>query len=440
MRILFVTPYPPSRIRVRGYGFLTELKREHEVTVMTQCASEQELVDAESLRHLGCEVIVVQESKRYAAIRSGRALFGNDPLQVAYARSAHFARSVQDLCSQRTFDVVHVEHLRGIASMEHLARTHPLVWDAVDCISLLCKQTIVAGPSFSVRMVARLEHERTQSYEARLLGLLRNVVVTSERDRQAMIEIYNKRAGDLLGDDGVWGVWGAWRAWDGGVGDVADVSVLPNGVDLEYFHPGQQEMSRFNVVFSGKMSYHANVATALYLYQQIMPLIWQQLPEARLTIVGSKPPKAVQLLARDPRVEVTGYVQDMRPYIQRAAVMVSPMVYSVGIQNKVLEAMALGTPVVVAAQAAAALGARPGRDLLVAESAQGFADATLRLMHDAELHATLCVCGRRYVEEQHNWRVVTDRLVDIYKRAVANHEGRFQLPVARVKVGGIGRR
>lgn len=409
MRILFVTPYPPSRIRVRGYGFLAELQREHDVTVLTQCVSEQELADVEALRTQGHNVLVVLESKRQAALRSGRALFSNIPLQVAYARSALFARAIQDLCAKHAFDVVHVEHLRGIASMEQLVRSHALVWDAVDCISLLCKHTIVAGPSLRVRMVARLEQERTQRYEGRLLNQLQHVVVTSECDRQAMIELQRRQTVDLPGSNELFAV---------------DVSVLPNGVDLEYFHPVPQERRRFNIVFSGKMSYHANVATALYLYQQIMPLIWQQLPEATLTIVGSKPPKALQLLARDARVEVTGYVHDMRPYIRRAEVMISPMVYSVGIQNKVLEAMALGTPVVVAAQAAEALEAHPGRDLLVAGTAQEFANETLRLMRDAQLHATLVQRGRRYVEEHHNWHEVTGGLINIYRRAAAMHRER----------------
>jgi len=115
MRILFVTPYPPSRIRVRGYGFLTELQREHEVTVMTQCVSKQELVDADALRNQGFNVVVVQESKRQAALRSGRALLSTTPLQVAYARSSSFTRAIQKLTSQYTYDVVHVEHLRVIA-------------------------------------------------------------------------------------------------------------------------------------------------------------------------------------------------------------------------------------------------------------------------------------------------------------------------------------
>lgn len=408
MRILFVTPYPPSRIRVRSYGFLTQLRREHEVTIATQVASEQELTDVEALRTQGFAVVTTEESKRQAALRSGMALLGSLPLQVAYARSQHFTQVVQELWAQRTFDVIHVEHLRGIASMEPLAQAHPLVWDAVDCISLLSKQTMVGGPSLPVRTVALLEHKRTQRYEGRIVHMLPHILVTSERDRQAMIELRRTQTASVAGNDEE---------------AEATIRVLPNGVDLTYFSPLNQKRRRFNVVFSGKMSYHANVATALYLYRQIMPLLWQQQPETTLTIVGSKPPPSIQQLARDPRVEVTGYVDDLRPYVGRAQVMLSPMVYSVGIQNKVLEAMALGTPVVVAAQAAAALGTRPGRDLMVASSANEFAELTLRLMNDAELHATLSQCGRAYVEQQHDWRLITDRLVDVYQQAILTHTG-----------------
>ena len=419
MRILFVTPYPPSRIRVRGYGFLAHLRQEHEVTIVAQCASEQEQADVEKLRGQGFEVIVVQEPRVRSALRSGTALLNALPLQVAYARSARFAAVVEQLCTRRVFDVVHVEHLRGIASVEQLAQSRPLVWDAVDCISLLSKHTRTAGPSRSVRMIASLEYGRTSRYEARLLGQLSHTVVTSERDRQAMIELRRVQGNDLTSSDEVLG---------------SGISVLPNGVDLQYFSPMQVERRPQNVVFSGKMSYHANVATALYLHQQIMPLIWQQRPEATLTIVGSKPPKAIQALASDRRVEVTGYVDDLRSYVCRAEVMLSPMVYSVGIQNKVLEAMALGTPVVVAAQAAMALGTVAGRDLLVAESAQEFASATLRLMDDAELCAKLCRYGREYVEQQHDWQKVTQRLTQVYERAIVGHKKRVVGDVAALAV------
>lgn len=405
MRILFVTPHPPSRIRVRSYGFLEQLQRKHEVTIATQHATERELANVEALREQGFKVVAVQESKWQEALRSGLALFSSLPLQVAYARSARFMQTVQQLCAEGTFDVVHVEHLRGIASMEEIAHTYPLVWDAVDCISLLFKQTMQAGASLPVRAVAFLEHKRTQRFEAGLLSRLQHTVVTSERDRQALVSLL----GNATSSNGEQG---------------ACIDVLPNGVDLEYFRDTHQERRPFNLVFLGKMSYHANVAAALYLYRQIMPLIWKFRSEVTLTIVGSNPPKAIRRLADDRRVEVTGYVNDVRPYVQRAEVMLCPMIYSVGIQNKVLEAMAMGTPVVGAAQTAASLQALPGRDLLVAHSAQEFADVALSLMYDAKLRTALSQRGREYVERHHDWSTVTDRLVDIYQHAIAGRSAR----------------
>jgi sugar transferase (PEP-CTERM/EpsH1 system associated) len=407
MRILFVTPYPPSRIRVRGYELLRQLKRQHEVTIITQSASQQELADVEHLRTQGYEVVVVHESKRESMQHTALALFSAEPLQVAYARSQRFADAVQLLYTQHGFDVVHVEHLRGIASIERLARTLPLVWDAVDCISLLSKHTMMSGPGLVIRMVARLEYPRTQSYEANILNHCQRVVVTSTRDRQAMIELLRKHNGDATNSDDELG---------------ATIEVIPNGVDLDYFQPLEQERHRYNLVFSGKMSYHANVATALYLYHHIMPLIWRQRPEVTLTIVGSKPPTAIQCLARDARVKVTGYVDDMRSYVGRAEVMLSPMVYSVGIQNKVLEAMALGTPVVVDAQAASSLNAQSGRDLLVASTPQEFAAATLRLLDDAELRAAMGRSGRAYVEAHHNWHEMAQRISAVYQQVSASYD------------------
>ena len=403
MRILFVTPHPPSRIRVRSYGFLAQLKRAHSVTLVTPCVSQEEWADVAALREQGFEVFTVQESRHQAIGRSGLALFTSRPLQVAYAHSEHLALEVQRLCRERVFDVLHVEHLRGIASLEKFVSPYPVVWDAVDCISLLFKHAMIAGPSLAVRSVARLEYKRTGIYESHILNRFPYVVVTSARDQEAFMALKRPSTSGPAGNEEP---------------SSRSIDVVPNGVDLNYFHLEQQERRAFNIVFSGKMSYHANVATALYLSGQVMPLIWREQPEATLTIVGSGPTKAIQRLAADPRIEVTGYVEDLRPYVQRAQVMLSPMVYSVGIQNKVLEAMALGTPVVLAKQAAAALSAQHGRDLLVAETPREFAAFALRLMHDDGLRSSISQAGRAYVEQQHNWSVLTGRLTQLYEQAI----------------------
>ncbi len=411
MRILFVTPYPPSRIRVRSYGFLKHLQCEHEITIATQWATERELADVEALRTQGFKTIAVQETKSQETLRSGLAFFSSLPLQVAYARSWRFQQTVRQLYTEGAFDVVHVEHLRGIASLEGMARAYPLVWDAVDCISLLCEQTMKAGASMPVRTVAFIEHQRTRRYEASLLRQLRHAIVTSERDRQVMLGI----VGDETGRNG---------------GQEVRIDVLPNGVDLDYFRFLHHERRPYNIVFLGKMSYHANVATAVYLGREIMPLIWRHRPEATLTIVGSNPPSSVRDMEIDGRVEVTGYVDDIRPFVQHAGVMLCPMMYSVGIQNKVLEAMAMGTPTVVTSQIAASLKAHPEYDLLVAHTAQEFTDSALRVLHDSNLRAALSYRGREFVERHHNWSTVTDQLVDIYQQANIRKRGKRETPAS----------
>lgn len=130
--------------------------------------------------------------------------------------------------------------------------------------------------------------------------------------------------------------------------------------------------------------------------------------------MGKNPPQAICALAKDERVHVTGFVPDLRPYWARATVSVSPMQYSVGIQNKVLEAMATGTPVVASSQVCSALKVRDGTHLLVADDPTTFAERVLRLLDDVTLRREIAINGRDYVEERHDWRAIAGDLENIY--------------------------
>jgi glycosyltransferase involved in cell wall biosynthesis len=371
---------------------------------LVQIGSELEESHVETLRRQGYEVVVVRETRGSRVLRTALALPGSQPLQVACARSKRLLAEALRLCEQQHFDVVHVEHLRGIASVAELANSQPLVWDAVDCISSLYAQAAVAGPNLFTRLLCMLEYGRTRRYEASIQRRPLHIVTISEAERQALQH--------LSGHD-------------------TPIDIVPSGVDLDYFQPTGQKRRRYNIVFAGKMSYHANVAAGLYLHRAIMPLIWQRCPQATLTIAGSDPAPTLQRLAVDPRVEVTGYVDDIRSYIGRAHVMLSPLLYGVGLQNKVLEAMALGTPSVVSKRSAAALSACDGQDILVAEHAQEFATHALRLFQEPQLHASLESNGRRYVEQQHRWEVMTARLLNIYERAIETYAYRFSCSLSR---------
>ncbi len=368
------------------------------MVILAQVGSEQELKDAEVLECQGYEIISVRESRWRSMLHSGMALLSTYPLQAAYAHSSRLVDKARHLLASRHFDIVHVEHLRGMASMEALAAECSIVWDAVDCISQLWQKARDAKPDLKTTVIGLLEQRRTQLYERRLLEKVAHVLAISESDRQALAILRGRYTSDVTAS--------------------ARIDVVPNGVDLDYFTPTMEGYRPYSLVFSGKMSYHANIAAAHYLYRQIMPLIWQELPMVTLTIVGSKPPKSIQALQADARVSVTGYVDDIRPYIRRAHAMISPLVYSVGMQNKVVEAMALGTPTVISDQSAAALAVRSGYDTLVALDPQSFAEKAIDLLTNAALREAISVQGRKYVEERHDWRRITDRLVDIYRSVI----------------------
>ncbi len=401
MNILFVAPYPPSRIRSRSYGFIQHLRKGHNVTILSQVTTQQEWNDVEALRKQKYEVVTVTESRERSILRSGVALLGTYPIQAAYARSSRFLCVAQKLWSKRSFDVIHVEHLRGIASMEPLLEEYPLVWDAVDCLSMLWEQIERVSTNRAMQFFSSLERNRTEKYEIRLLNSSAPISTISPVDRDAMLSLLAKvHRKDRSSDIG------------------RSIEVLPNGIDTDYFFPTREKYRPYNIVFSGKMSYHANVAAVHYLYRQIMPLIWRKKSSVTLTIVGSKPPKSIRDLATDVRVEVTGYVDDIRPYIRCAHIMMSPMVYSVGLQNKVLEAMALGTPSVISLQSSRALQAKEDRDMLVAKSADEFACIALELMSNDSLRAAISMQGHIYVKQHHNWQIITEQLITMYHQLI----------------------
>ena len=397
MNILYVTPYVPSRIRTRPYHLIRALvDRGHRVTLVTASGtSVEEAEQADALRAWGVEVNRFPVPRIRSLANCVGALPSREPFQAVFSYHPAMAERVRQLTRAGGFDVVHIEHLRAarlVAAVEGV----PVVYDSVDTISLLFELAARSSPSLRSRLMTLLDLRRTRRYEAELLTRYDQVVITSQRDKEAL---------EALGD----------RYLDPGV-PRAPVTVVTNGVDLDYFRPLEDQGQRNDrlAIFTGKMSYHANEASALYFAQEVLPYIWAQDPEVRFQIVGKDPTETIQRLAADERIEVTGTVPDLRPYLGNAAVAVCPAPYAVGIQNKVLEAMAMAVPVVCTTAAAAGTEARPGEVFLVANAPETFAVGVLRVMSDPGLAARMAAAGRRYVERHHSWEASARQLVGIY--------------------------
>lgn len=406
MNILYVTPYVPSQIRTRPYNLIRALGRlGHEVTLLTVADPEDEPALAH-LRALGLPVEAVVVPRWRSWLNCLQALPTRDPLQAVYSYHPALAHSLRRYLRTDTFDLVHIEHLRA-ARLVHAVTGVPKVYDSVDCISLLFEQTAQTGPHWRARWLARLDLARSRRYEGWLLLQYDQAVISSARDREALLNL-------------------AQRYWPRS--RPAPVTVVTNGVDLDYFRPQPEVVrDRHTVVFTGKMSYHANIAGARYFVQEVLPLIWSQDPDVRFQIVGKDPPEEVRRLAHDPRIQVTGTVPDLRPYLAQAGVAVCPIQYAVGIQNKILEALALATPVVCTPAAAAGLAAGATTAVRVAEDGPIFAQAVLQLLRDPGLADRWGRAGYDYVVAHHSWEAAARRLAEVYTQAVAASRSREQV-------------
>lgn len=427
MRILYIVPYAPDLIRVRPYQLIRALAGlGHEVDLVTLWSSRQE---EEGLRQMALENGNIRiHARRLARWRPVwnclRALPSRMPLQAFFSFQPDLVSEVGNLLRECSFDIVHVEHLRGSVyglkvrrllsrrdnDLGRRQRRIPVVWDSVDCISHLFGQARRESRSLMGRWMTRLELPRTRSFEGWLVSQFDHILTSSAIDRDALAAL-------------------------GGLPCRSrSISVLPNGVDLEYFRPPTEARDQATVVFAGKMSYHANLTAAVHLIEEIMPRVWRRRPEVKIVVAGKNPPRVLRALASSAnglagnphnasvvgaeKVKVTGTVPDIRPYLQRAAVSVAPLLYGAGIQNKVLEAMACATPVIASPQAVAALSVEAGRDVVVAPDPAAFAGEMLALLEDRVRRETIGAAGRAYVEARHDWREIAKLLESSYRCAI----------------------
>lgn len=396
MRILFVSPYIPSTVRVRPYEWLKALAHAgHQVHLIALRPPEDEWADANVLGAFCSRIDVLPLSRVRTLCNTGRAVLSTQPLQYAYSRHPIAERLIAH--HARDCDVVHIEHLRGavLASRVHDV---PRVLDAVDSISALFQATKSHSPSVGGRLLARLEHPRTARWEAEAPSGFDRVTVTSEVDRAAFANLAGGHSEDRI-------------------------VTIPNGVDLDEFLPSADAAAaRPTIIFTGKLSYHANVAAAERLVNRIMPHVWDRLPNVAVVLAGKDPAKSLLRLRVDPRVTVTGYVRHMASEITRAWVSACPLVYGAGIQNKILEAMACGVPVVCSSSAVSALQCRPNHEVLVADDDAAFAHALIDLVSNRERGLAIGAAGRAYVERQHRWSALCERLVGTYVQARESFE------------------
>jgi sugar transferase (PEP-CTERM/EpsH1 system associated) len=408
VKVLFLTPqvpYPPQQgAALRNWGFISGLATRHEVAVLSFLApgqplpafSEQALQPDDPLR-TACCIETVPFPARTLRDRLYDMLATRQPDMALRLVSEAYSRRLADWLADECFDVLQIG---GIEMAPYLdiaksARPQPrLVFDNLNCEYLLQKRAFLTDLRAPLRWPGAaysfVQWQRLRRYEAQVCRAADQVLAVSDVDA-AMLQ-------DLV--------------------PGLDVTVVPNGVDTLTYRPGlaglEPRMPEEALVFTGTMDFRPNVDAVLWFARQVLPRVQAKMPGVRFFVVGQRPHRRLDRLRNDPAITLTGWVKDPRPYIAQAAVYVAPLRIGGGTRLKLLEAMAMGKPVVATSLGAEGYPVTDGRELLLADTPEDFATTVLALLRAPERRTELGRAGRRFVEQQYDWRAIVPRLEAVY--------------------------
>lgn len=388
MKILFLVSRVPFALdkgdKLRAFHQLKYLSRHHEILLFALCDEAVPAGAKEALAAFCHEVVICPISRLGAVWNMTKGVPRSMPFQVAYFYNKHAQQVLDALVHRFQPDHIFCQLVR-MAPYVRQYRHIPKTLDYMDAFSKgverrLQTVSLLRKPFFF------LEYKRLQRYEARQFGLFNTKIIISEQDR---FFIQHPRK--------------------------YNIAVVPNGVDAAYFQPvaGEKE---FHVLFSGNLSYPPNVDACAYLVRKVLPLVLPHFPQLRVLLAGKDPAPEVRALAGE-NIVVRANLPDIREAYRAARIFVAPLFLGSGLQNKILEAMAMGVPCITTRQVNNALGARKAEHILLADNAQGFAAHILYLLHHPQEGELMAAQAKMLVERQYNWDHINSGLENLLTAA-----------------------
>jgi sugar transferase (PEP-CTERM/EpsH1 system associated) len=397
MNVLYLChrfPFPPKRGgKIRPFNMIRHMTDSgHRVTVCSLARSAAESAEAHGISAHCAAYEMARVQSPIQTLRMVSRIPSSTPSSMGFFYSGDLRRRVMPLLRNERFDLIFV-HCSSMAQYVEDVEGIPKVLDFGDMDSQKWLEYARYKP-FPLSLGYRLEGLKMEAAERRLAPKF-DLCTATTRAEWETLESY--RAAKK-------------SAW------------FPNGVDSVFFHPDGNAYDPDTLSFVGRMDYYPNQECMLDFCKSILPLIRARRPAAKLVIVGAEPSRAVKDLGKLPGVTVTGSVPDVRPYVQRSAAMVAPLNIARGTQNKILEAMAMGVPVITSPKAAAGVDAEHGAHFLVAQRAADYAEACLLLMQDVAERSRLAIAGRARMLTHHDWQTSMRRLDAILEGVVPGYQ------------------
>lgn len=402
LNILYVSQLPASPPRfgaqARIHGLMTELARRHDLTAAVLVDDEFDIDECRTAMQTYCsEVVLVPNpysragtTKRLLQLRSLVSSQSFERLRVAVPA---FQQALNQLLRSKRFDVVNLEFpYLGHCDLRQAPpgqKVPPLVVDSHEIAYDLARQFARTGSSLSRRLYAGANWRKLQRDELGTYGDADGVYLCSVADEQRVLDQVPRLR----------------------------TAVIPNAADVEYFQPRPTDPAPDGqtVVYFGLLSTVPNIDGVIHFANDIWPRIAAANPKARCKIIGGRPPPSLQALA-GPRIELTGFVDDLRPHLAAAAAIVVPLRLGGGTRLKIVEGMAMGKAIVSTTLGAEGIEAVPGRDILVEDQPAAFADAVNRLLAEPDLAAAIGQSARRLAVERYSWSGAALALEGFYRQ------------------------
>lgn len=380
MKLFFLlprVPYPTEKgDKLRAFHQIIHLSKHHEIII---CALNEGVLHEDAVSVLSkyaTAVHIIPISRSTIISNIIRALFTGQPLQVGYYYNKTTKKIIHGLINKYKPDHIFCQLIRMADYVKDIPL--PKTLDYQDVFSKGVERRL-ASSSFLLRPFLKLEYQRMLDSERTAFDQFDNKIIISYPDRELIPHPEKEK-----------------------------IVVVANGVDTRFFHPLERPRE-FDLVFTGNMSYPPNVHCCEFLVNKILPLVLEKKPALKVLIAGANPTMRVQVL-RSAQVEVSGWVPDMRDAYAAAKIFIAPMQLGTGLQNKLLEAMAMKIPCITSPLANQSLNAAPGKEILVGETPQEYALHIVNLLDHEDLALQIAEQGYQFVLKNYSWEAETEKI------------------------------
>jgi sugar transferase (PEP-CTERM/EpsH1 system associated) len=375
---------PDTGGKIRSYNILRQLARQHSITLFSFYAAHNPDVHAE-LKHMFDRVVTmplrIPAPKSFAEMCDyALRLFSSEPYGITKYCRPEVRRGLRALLEEENYDVILCDFMAAAGVIPWDCAT-PKVLFTHNVEATIWRRHYEVASNVIWKAISWQEWRKMEAAERRYLRLADRVLAVSETDRDAFAAFLN----------------------------AEKLTVIPTGVDIEYFQPLAGEETANSLVFTGSMDWLPNEDAVFYFAHAILPLIREHSPDVFLDVVGRNPSRKLQALAESENsIRLTGWVDDIRPFLGRGSVCIVPLRIGGGTRLKIFEAMAMGKAVVSTSVGAEGLAVRSGENIVLADTPNDFSQAVISLLRDPRRRQQLGAAARTLVQENYSWRIVAN--------------------------------